>query len=171
MEAFYPKKKRGFTLIELVVVILVLSILAVMVSMQWPSNQLNFSAQAEQLAADLRYTQTLSMTKGQRYCLVLSGSSYQIVNSATSAAVMLGAGKTTVSLGAGISFGTLIPAGLAMVVFDGIGGPYSSSSTTCTTANATGATALVAAANIPIVAGGETKTVIISPETGSIAIQ
>ncbi len=171
MEMLYPKKITGFTLLELVAVILIVSILAVMVSMQWPSTKLNLSAQAEQLAADLRYTQTLSMTQAVRHCLVLTGSTYQIISSATSTPISFSTSKTTVTLGSGISFGTFIPAGLAMLVFDGTGAPYSSTSTTCNTTNATGAIALTAAANIPIVASGQTKTLVISPETGRIIIQ
>ncbi len=54
---------NGFTLIELVVIIMIISVLAVFVTANWPGLTLNLGAQTEQLAVDLRYTQSLSMTQ------------------------------------------------------------------------------------------------------------
>ena len=165
------KRTYGFTLIEIVIAISIIGVLAVFVNIQWPGTKISYSAEAEQVASDARYAQALSMTQGVRFCLKISGSTYQIIDSATSTAVILGTGGTTITLGSGISFGTLVPSGLTLLVFDGNGTPYSSSSTTCTTATAAAATALSNAANLPVTAGGLTKTVVISPETGRVTTQ
>ncbi len=153
---------QGFTLIELVLVILITSLIAVFVSLQWPANHVNIGAQAEQLANDIRYTQELAMTKGQRFYLIeTSNTTYQIKNSAGTAA-LLALGKTTVTLNTGITFGTLTNLPNNLIAFNGDGTPY-------TTSTSPG-TLLASAATIPLVSGSDTKTITISPETGRVTI-
>jgi MSHA pilin protein MshC len=165
-----PLKANGFTLIELVLVILLIGIISAVAFIKWPALSLNLKAQTEQLANDLRYTQALSMTQNQRYCLKISSNTYQIIASSTSGIVKLAAGNTTTTLSSGISFGTLVPAGTVLYIFDGKGVPYTSTSTTCTTANVNAATALTSTGSIPLNGGGQTQTVNITPETGRITI-
>jgi prepilin-type N-terminal cleavage/methylation domain-containing protein len=160
---------HGFTLVELVLVILIISILSVIVAVQWPGLSVSIGGQAEQIASDLRYTQTLSMSRDQRYCFLISGNTYRIIASSTSGATTLAFGNTTVTLGTGLAFGTITPA--SMFVFDGQGAPYSSSSGSCTTANAAAATALTSAGSIIISGGGQTRTISITAETGRVSIQ
>lgn len=169
MNAFSRRSIKGFTLVEFVITIMVISVLAVFITSNWPGRALNLGAQTEQLATDLRYTQSLSMTQGQRYCLIISGNSYQIVNSATGAAVALALGGSTETLDSNISFGAISPA--TMFVFDGMGVPYSSASGACNTANAQAATALASTATITLIAGGQSRTISISPETGRVLVQ
>jgi prepilin-type N-terminal cleavage/methylation domain-containing protein len=158
------QKIIGFTLIELIIVIVIIAILAVIPFFNWPSTSLNLDGQAQQLANDIRYTQSLSMTKAQRYRLVITtgSSSYQILNSAGTA-VRFASGNTTVTLASGISFGTLTNLPNSLIVFDGDGIPY-------TTTGSPG-TALSANASIPLQAGGNTKTVVIVPLTGKVNVQ
>jgi len=157
-------KNQGFSLIELIIVIIVMSILAILPFINMPGPGLNLDAQAKKLANDIRYTQSFSMTKGQRYRLVITtgSSSYQILNTAGTA-VRFTSGNTTTTLNSGISFGTLSNLPNNLIAFDGEGIPY-------TTTGSPG-TALAANATIPLQSSGSTTNVIIAPMTGTVTIQ
>lgn len=161
---------RGFTLVEIVIVMLLASILAVTL---WPrtpsSNSLTLNGRAEQLASDIRYAQTLSMTTGSRHCLTLQPTSgppysgYSVTTGDTcSTTVAHPAGLTQpVSL---CSSGTCFTAPVLLndyVQFDGLGVPYTVANTTALAANAV----------ITISDDGGTKTVTISPTTGRVVVQ
>ena len=156
---------NGFSLIELVIVILITSILGVFTMPLWTDSSINVGAQADQLAADILYTQSLALTSGQRYYLIrTSGTAYQIRNSAGTPIPYPGTTKTTITLNTGISFGTLVNLPNNLVAFDGKGIPYTTSTTP--------GTALASIAQIPLTAtGSTTKTVRISPRTGMVQIQ
>lgn len=157
------RQEKGFTLIELVIVLILLSILATATYIQWPATTINLGAQADQLAADIRYAQSLSMTKGERYRLVkTSSTAYQITNSAGTP-ILLARGNTTMTLNSAITFGTLTNLPNNLIVFDGKGAPY-------VTTGSPG-TALSSTATLPLVSGAETKTVAITPETGRVIVQ
>ena len=153
----------GFTLVELVTVIILLSLLAVWASPVSESSSTEVIAEAEQLLNDLRYTQALSMTQGQRYYLIKqSSNTYQIMN-ASGTPILLPFGSTTATLKSGITFGTLTNLPNNLVAFDGRGAPY--------TSTGTGGTALASTATIPMTAGGNTSTVSLSPVTGYGVLQ
>lgn len=157
-------KTHGFSLIELVMVIAIISILAVIPFFNMPGPTLSLAAQAQKLANDIRYTQSFSMTKGQRYRLVITTgtSSYQILDTAGTA-VRFASGSTTTTLNSGISFGTLTNLPNSLIAFDGEGTPY-------TTTGSPG-TALTANAIIPLTSSGSTTNVIITPISGAVTIQ
>jgi hypothetical protein len=112
------------------------------------------------------------MTQGQRYCLKITSNTYQIISSATNTAIILAFGNSWVTLGNNISFGAMSPASTVLFVFDGQGTPYTTSSAACTTANAAAATALSgSSATIALTASGQTRTIFITPTTGSVSIQ
>jgi len=81
---------RGITLVELVVVLLLVAILAFAVSPRFSENTLELSSQAEQVATDIRYAQTLSITRGAalgsqgRYCIFFTATGYQYRNNGNS---------------------------------------------------------------------------------------
>jgi len=163
MDVSFPKSIRGLTLIELILVMIVTSVLAVVVLVKWPGAEMSLAAQAEQLANDIRYTQALAMTKGQRFYLIqASSTTYQIKDSAGTA-VKFATGNTTVTLNAGTTFGTLTNLPNSLVTFDGKGTPYTDTTSP--------GTALATAATIPLTANGQTESVVISPETGRVIIQ
>lgn len=70
-------KENGFTIIELIVVISIVSIIYGVAAMKWGSMG-NLNAQAMQLANDIRYTQSLSMARNKHYRLITSQLSYII---------------------------------------------------------------------------------------------
>lgn len=154
-------KQNGFTLIELIVVISLISILAAGVYLNWPGSTMNLAAQTRQLANDLRYTQALSMTTGQRYRLVrTSSNTYQILNSSGSAMVLMG--RTTITLASGITFGSLTNLPNSLVAFNGLGAPY--------TDTGNPGTPLSTTATLSLTTNGETRTVSITPETGRVSV-
>lgn len=156
------KPLAGFTLLEFIITLIILSILMVGVYIAWPGLTVSLDAQAYQLASDIRYTQALSMSKGERYRFVkLSSTTYQITNSAGTA-IILPRGVTTITLNSGITFGTLTNLPNNLIAFDGKGIPY--------TDTGSPGTALSSTATLPLTASGETKTVSVTPETGRVSV-
>lgn len=155
MPASYGKN-CGFTLVELVAVLLIAALLAVTAISRYPGKGMDVGAQAEQLASDIRYVQTLSMSRGERYCLHLDASSYQIRRSNCSITVTHPvAGTTDVSLqSTGITAANLTGNNIE---FDGKGRPTTLASP--------------AVATITLSAGGASKTVAVAPETGRVVVQ
>ncbi len=62
-------RSAGFTLTELIVMMLVIAIISAIALPRMGNAPILLSTQAEQLAGDIRYVQTLAMTQGQRYII------------------------------------------------------------------------------------------------------
>ena len=156
-------RHAGFTLIEMVMMLILIGILAVVFVPRAPSKgSLTIAGQAQQLASDIRYVQTLSMTRGQRYCLNLTSTGYSMTtsNCSTSVGVEHPAGVAfPITLdGVTLSWSNL-PGNL--VTFTGKGEP-------CTDAAA--ATALAASAVITLSGDGGPRYVCVSPATGRVFV-
>lgn len=153
----FKTKILGFTLVEFIIVLVLLGILAASVNILWPGRIINLAAQASLLADDIRYTQSLAMTKGERYRLVqISADRYQIANSSGVVVTFPLRDNPTV-LGQGIGFTS--PIG-TVVVFDSRGIPYSDT-------NVPG-TALADPLSFVLSSEGRSKTVTVFPETGRV---
>lgn len=139
---------RGYSMIELVLTILLISIIAVGATTLFPGRSINLAAQAQQVASDIRYTQSLSMTRGERHRINFATSTtYVILNSAGVAVAHPATGSSApISLQSGI---TLAP--LTSVRFDGKGTPSSAPTLTLT-------------------ADGSQRTVTITAGTGRVAV-
>ena len=162
---------RGFTLIELVVVLLLVAILAFVVLPRLSQNTLELSGQAEQVASDIRHAQTLSMTRGAalgsqgRYCVFFTATGYQYRHNNNSYATPC---TTAVSHPATGSTAAIVLSGTAVtpplnltgnyVEFDAKGQP---TSFTAPNNNAT----------VTLNATGGSRTVVISPVTGKVTVQ
>lgn len=158
------KKSTGFSLLELVVVISVIAILAASLIPRISSDALTIAAQAEQVASDIRYTQSLAMTQGQRYRVNFpSTTTYTITDTSGVATFSPGAGNTSAVTLQQSAVITLPPTNLAnsLVAFDGRGIPY-------TDAGAT--TVLASAATITLTQGSSTRTITIQPQTGRVDV-
>lgn len=94
----------GFTLTELVMVLVVVAIVSAIALSRVGINPVLVSTQSEQLAADIRYVQTLAMTQAQRHIISFpSATSYRFLDSAgnpvvhpvngSNAAIILGSGS------------------------------------------------------------------------------
>lgn len=166
-------KQTGFTIIELVVVILLTTILAGFALSRW-SGGVNPNAQAQQIADQIRFAQALAMTHNQVYLVNFITSSPNGYNlstgsTATPASTVLpdivtSSGANT-PLSTGITYGTLTNLPNNLIAFDSFGIPYT---------NTAGSTTLApggADATIPIIGGGITRTIHISPTTGYVTVQ
>lgn len=160
-------KKSGFTLVELVVTLIVVAILAATFAPRLASESINVGALAEQLAGDIRYVQSLSMTEGKRHCINLTApsTSYSLTTDLLLAACPTAVthpatGSSTVQLisGASITSVTNLPNGFA--AFNGKGIPYTDAATT-----------LAADAVITLTIGPDSRTVSISTQTGRVIVQ
>ena len=164
MEDMKKTDIQGFTLIELIIVIVIGSILAVYAMFHWPTPALNIDAQAQQFANDIRYTRSSSMSKGERYRIIkLSSSSYTITNNAGTS-ITFPSGQTIVTFPAGITFGAWNNLPNNLIAFDSKGVPYTDALTPGTTFNT------ATTYSITLVGGGVTKTVTVSPTTGRVVV-
>ncbi len=154
------QKDVGFTLIELVIVIVLVSILAVYAVVKWPSDsQLKLPAQANLLIAHIRHTQSLAMHWGQTLRFTPSGGGYTVSCASASAnppcnqnpVIDPVTGQSfSVSLESGITLGG------ASVDFDSLGRPI----------NAGALITSSPARTFTLSADGVSHTVTVQPLTG-----
>jgi len=151
-------------MVELVVIIVLVAILAFTAIPRFmDKGAVDVSAQAEQLASDIRYTQSLAMTTGQRNRINLSSASYSITTSDGTALPHPATGATDpITLSDVTLSGWNPPLTSDYVAFDGLGVPYSL---------VTSSTGITGNATITLTAGGHTRSVVISPETGRVIVQ
>jgi general secretion pathway protein H len=65
------KNNRGFSLIELLIIIMIIGVLAAVAVPRIGSGEKSAYSSARQIVADLRYTRTLAVTTGQKHYLKL----------------------------------------------------------------------------------------------------
>ncbi len=158
MNTQWKSAGQGFTLLELVLVILIVGIIAITVTPTSTQAPIRLAYEAQRILNDIRYTQAMSMASGQRYRWVrTSSTAYQITNEAGSA-LILPNGSSTLTLSNGVSFGSFTNLPNNLVAFDSRGAPYTTSSVP--------GTALGSTASIPLTNGSQTFTVSITPTTG-----
>lgn len=162
MRSYLSALEHGFSLIELLVVMMLMTIVGMFAYMAWPKDDFDVSAQAESLASDIRYTQALSIAKNERYRVDFTNpAQYQILNSAGSFVLIPSVGATVMPFKTGITHNSTIN----YLVFDGHGTPYSS-----TTSSGSGT---VLTGDLVIVISGtlSTKQILVVSETGGVFVQ
>jgi len=144
---------KGFTLIELVTVLLILSALAVYALPRWAPDDTTVAAQADRLARDLRHTQALAMNQGRTLSFeVVSAASYRAADSGTTVTDPATRENFLVTLDNGVTLSG--PA----TDFDSLGRPASAGS-------------LLAAPRVFTVTGSNrSATVTVNPVTGYVAV-
>ena len=160
---------RGFTIVELIVVIMLLSILAAVVGMRWNAPSSTIPYEAERMARNLRHAQILAMNWGQmlqveiappatyRVCAVTSA--MLPCNGAAIADPAFSTGIFEVTLTNGI---TLLPGPATPLYFDHLGRPAANL--------ATGAlrTDFI---TYTLTTGSVTYSARVSPITGFVTVQ
>jgi prepilin-type N-terminal cleavage/methylation domain-containing protein len=161
--------ESGFSLIELAIVVLLVAIVSVVAYSRLSTGPMIVSTQADRLASAIRYAQTLAMTQGARYEVVLTSTTYAVYRTAAGVATLVaeaGSGQIgPYTFDSGVIV-TVPPTNLpnSLVTFDGRGIPY-------TDATSPGTILSPSAAVIQISKEGDTRSIVITPETGSVAIQ
>lgn len=163
-------RSYGFTLVELIVVMVVMGILAAVFVPRSNNPAIILSTQAEQLAADIRYVQSLAMTEGwsgvaptaRRYRINFASTSYNLTDVSGVAVAHPGGATGSIAFAGEVSI-SLPPSNLpnSLVAFDGLGRPYT---------DAAAGTALANVATISMVSGGSTRAIQIFPETGMVRV-
>lgn len=149
---------QGFTLLEIILVILIIGVIAVTASPNWTSNSMTLEYEARRVLGDIRYAQAMSLASGERYRWVrTSSTSYQVTNEAGSA-IVLPNGSSTLTLTNGVTFGSFTNLPSNLVAFDSLGVPYTNSSIP--------GTALGSTAVIPLSNSTQTQNITITPTTG-----
>lgn len=169
----------GFTLLELIVVLILLGILGAVFIPRSANNAIILSTQAEQFAADIRYVQSLAMTQGwsgvnpRRYYI-----SYTVATAPAQYAMFSvspisvnpivavphpSGSPSPVSLAGQV---TLSSSGLGsnLIAFDGLGTPYTDQAAS-TALSATNATITLTGP------AGTARTIQIIPGTGMVRVQ
>jgi len=161
---------RGFTLVELVVVLLLVAILAFFVAPRLSQNTVELSSQAEQVATDVRYAQTLSMTRGAalgsqgRYCIFFTATGYQFRHNNNSYATPC---TTAVVHPATGSATAIVLSGTAVAIAN-LTGNYIEFDTK---GQPTSFIAPAGDATVTLNATGGPRKVVISPVTGKATVQ
>lgn len=162
MRAARSSRRRGrggFTLLELVLVLLIVGVLAVFALPALTSAPgLTVSAMAAELAANIRYTQSLAMSRGQRYRINFTPTSFQITDMGGGGIVQPLTGNTAaVSVSPATLAGYNPPLTSNYVAFDTRGTPYVDATTP-----------LAGAVSIAVSVGAESASVVVAPETGRV---
>lgn len=165
-------RSHGFTLVELIVVMVVLGILAAVFLPRSNNPAIILSTQAEQFAADIRYVQSLAMSEGwsgvsptvsRRYRVNFTATSYDFTDVSGVAVAHPGGTTGPISFAGGVSISPFPPLNLpnSLVSFDGLGRPYT---------DAGAATLLASTATISMISGGSTRAIQVFPETGMVRV-
>ncbi len=153
---------RGFTLIELVMVIVLIGIVAAFIAPQLGNvSATKAGSFAGKLRADIRYAQNLAMTRNQRarvtFRTVPNG--YDVTQGGNPVADPAIGGNLSVTLNTGDYVGVSISfIGFtgSYVEFDSLSVPYD------------GGGALAAAKNVTVTGGGSNYNVTVQPQTGAV---
>lgn len=150
--------KKGFTLIESIVVISIIGLIAIYAVPKWP-RAINLDGQAQQIARDIRLTQSLAMNSFQRYRIQFSSSQYQIFDGSNNAYTYSTLNSSTISLTSGITMTSTA----TNLIFDSSGNPYQGSTYPGTALSANFTVTLTDSS-------GQTRQILIAPETGKVTV-
>ena len=132
--------QRGFTLIEIIVVFILISILAAYVATHSITSDAGLYGEAEILKGHLRYAQMKAMNANNPWGLRFSGNSYTLLeNGVASTTPLPGESSDTHSAASGVS----IASSTSPITFDRWGSPGASTVTITLTANSKSVTVTV----------------------------
>lgn len=149
----------GFSLFELVLVLVVVGVLAVYAMPRLAdAPEITLSAASARLAANIRYAQSLAMSRGQRHRVAFTATSYQITGAGGGAIVQpFTASTAAISVAPATLGGYDPPLAGGYLEFDTRGRPYVDA-----------ATPLAGSVTITLSSGGASASVTVAPETGHV---
>ena len=154
--------QSAFTLVEMVVILLIIGIIAAFMAPRSADNTLMLAAQADQVAGDIRYVQSLAMTRGQRFRIDFTPSASPVVYQFTQANGVVAThpvvGPTAVALNPLVT-ATILNLPSSLIGFDGQGTPYIDSVIS---------SPLAAVATIRLSINGAVRDITIQPQTGRV---
>lgn len=145
------QRQSGFTLTELVITLILVSILGITVFVSLPVGSLNLHAEKKLLISQLRYAQVLAMSRAGNVTVRFARRNYRIVN--VSNYSVIGA-RHDLASSVRLNWNrTIVPRRLT---FDKTGTPT------------VGGTPLTQALQLTLSSGGESQSISVTPSTGSI---
>jgi len=157
--------ERGFTLRELLIVIVLVGIISAIALTRTGNDPVMLSTQVDQLAGDIRYVQALAMTQGQRYRINLTATGYTLTLADAGGTLVphpVTGSTAQTNWNSGVTV-ALPPTNLpnSLVAFDGRGIPYTDNVATIALGAAITAT-------ITLSKGGASQSITITPLTGRV---
>lgn len=152
---------KGFTLIELIMVMIVVGVLAAVAASRWNATDATAGYQADLLARNLRHMQMLAMTGGQSLRLSVASPTYS-VSCVTASATPPCNASPVIDPASGQAFSETLANGVtlagAALDMDSLGRPVS------------GGVLLTTSRVYTLTAGAQTWSVTVSPITGFAAV-
>lgn len=141
-------KSAGFTIFEMVMIIIVIAVIAVTVSVRMPAIEpIQVEGFSDVFKSDIRYTSVLAMSNNDEYKIVVGTNSYQIQDKNGTIINHPEVGAASITSPSGV---TISPA--TTLTFTGAGYPK----------------ALASQLNFSVTSNGSTRIVSVSPETGFV---
>lgn len=147
------RQEGGFTLFEVVVVLILASILAVSVIPRWDSAQANLNRQADLLARNLQHVQAMAMQRATSLSVDFSASSYSVKQNEVVITDLATGNPFTVTLEDGVSFSSW-----SDFTFDSLGRPSD------------GVDLLSSAITQTLTGGARSRVVTTTPITGAVTV-
>ena len=157
------RNNRGFTLVEITVVVILIGIIAAAVfARSISTDRINIVGEVDKIRNHIRYAQSMAMKRNEVWVISCDATRYWLSDISLNPVDLPGATSNRISLAdLGVSMNAFA------VYFDPLGVPYHSYTDEDTNTPVTPGNPR----NIIISAGSESRTLTVTPQTGSVTTQ